>query len=966
MLTIEDGVLIKCDDMITEVEIPNTVKKIAENAFYHCSITSLVLPESITEIEAGAFYRCRSLTSIVIPDGIETIRTRTFSDACSLTSLSLPASLKEIEPYSFIDCAKLKTIDFRGTLAQFEAISGRLNLFTNGTHVEHIQCTDGIWNTPVLWIKNNVLVRCLATNATQIVIPKTIVKMSGNEVKTSHLSYVFEDCKSLEHIDFEGTIQEWNAIEKDYAGLNFTKVESVHCTDGDCIVAYKIEDTVFKDCYNLYKTFTIPDGVTKIDSGAFRNCSALQSVIISEGVTEICSSVFSGNSLTTVTLPGSIKKIDSRAFYDCHYLETVDFKGTVEQWKALEIDGSLFEPTKVESVHCVDGDCIVGYKIENSVFKKCYLMYQSFDIPDGVTEISSNAFNNPYLTTVSLPESLKEIEVQAFNKCEKLYNIIYRGTTAEWESVKGKITLLASRVTCDDGVWERTKEQIEELEALKMLKFENGVLIKCNEYATEVVLPDTLKTISEHAFEGCKLLTSIVIPDSVKELGNGIFNNCESLSFVTLPKSISSIPAEAFYHCNSLTSIVIPDGVKTIGEESFFYCDSLTSIVIPKGVCRINRYAFRGCEGVKEIVIPDTVKVIQDGAFEECKSLKSVTLPDTGISLGENIFSDCSALESVSLPNGMTTIPRAFLLGCSSLRTLSIPISITTVEYDAFAYCENLKDLIYEGTREQWKKVLFDFNKWSYFPETMTIKCSDGDEKVYADLLTIEDNILIRAHPSVKNVSIPDNVTEIAPFTFTGNKLLESVTIPDNVTFIGKCAFDRCESLKQIELSNNIDGLRYELFRGCKALESIKLPDSVRIIDCEAFLWCTKLKEINFPDGLEKIGYEAFSGCSSLESVELPDTVVYLGYCAFFACSSLKKVRLPKSIKTLEVNTFKDCTSLKQIDYAGTLEEWNKIKIEVSPKNNYPIPYGTVIKCADGETVFNLRNEESESDDSDY
>ena len=114
---------------------------------------------------------------------------------------------------------------------------------------------------------------------------------------------------------------------------------------------------------------------------------------------------------------------------------------------------------------------------------------------------------------------------------------------------------------------------------------------------------------------------------------------------------------------------------------------------------------------------------------------------------------------------------------------------------------------------------------------------------------------------------------------------------------------------------------------------------------------------------MEEIGDEAFSECLSLESVEIPDTVVYLGECAFFGCSSLKVVKLPSSVKILEVNTFKNCTALEQINYTGTLAEWDKIKVKVSQKNNFPIPYGTKIKCTDGETEFNLPEGGLESDD---
>ena len=69
-----------------------------------------------------------------------------------------------------------------------------------------------------------------------------------------------------------------------------------------------------------------------------------------------------------------------------------------------------------------------------------------------------------------------------------------------------------------------------------MLTILNGILVICDENATEVVIPDDVKIIGENAFEGCTSLTSVVIPESVCEIMEGAFRGCRALKSVTLPE----------------------------------------------------------------------------------------------------------------------------------------------------------------------------------------------------------------------------------------------------------------------------------------------------------------------------------------------------------------------------------------------------------------------------------------------
>ena len=111
-----------------------------------------------------------------------------------------------------------------------------------------------------------------------------------------------------------------------------------------------------------------------------------------------------------------------------------------------------------------------------------------------------------------------------------------------------------------------------------------GKLEKYNGASTDVVIPDTVKEIGEHAFLNCSSLTSIIIPNSVTHIGEGAFVDCSSLTNIVIPDSVIHIDSFAFANCSGLKSIVIPNTVTHIGMKSFSQCNDLQNITISSGV----------------------------------------------------------------------------------------------------------------------------------------------------------------------------------------------------------------------------------------------------------------------------------------------------------------------------------------------------------------------------------------------
>ena len=273
----------------------------------------------------------------------------------------------------------------------------------------------------------------------------------------------------------------------------------------------------FSGCREL-RDVELPNGVTKIENGAFQWCSAIEEifpgkeyigyaeggyVVLPERITEIGDYAFEGcTGLTNLSLPDTVRRIGKRAFSGCEELEEID-----------NMSGALAE-------------------IGALAFAACEGLY-SFPIPGSVHKIG------PF----------------AFAGCEDI-SLRFEGTVKQWNAVKkGKgwnSGVSATEIECEDGTAPLTPCDLEIDERLKYeedyqgddlyqwqdtaaqgsdcLTIEDGVVTKCDEEATEAIIPAGVTEIGDEAFYNCTSLVSITLPASVKKININSFELCESLT----------------------------------------------------------------------------------------------------------------------------------------------------------------------------------------------------------------------------------------------------------------------------------------------------------------------------------------------------------------------------------------------------------------------------------------------------
>ncbi len=313
----------------------------------------------------------------------------------------------------------------------------------------------------------------------------------------------------------------------------------------------------------------------------------------------------------------------------------------------------------------------------------------------------------------------------------------------------------------------------------------------------------------------------------------------------------------------------------------------IQTITLDGNITSIGDYAFDGFGKLSEIIIPDSVTQIGNYAFFCCRNIKNISIGDGVKQIGSYAFMDCYNLESITIGK-----------------------SVTSIGFDVFDGCDSLKN-VFINDLSSWLK-----NDWSSMPNPMNYADNMYINGKLAKNVTIPDDVTEIKNNAfygwgcLVNITIPNSVTSIGNNAFKGCKRLTSATIPDRVTSIGYDVFSGCDKLENVELGQSITNISSGTFGDCSSLTNIIIPNSVTNIDDDAFNGCSNITNVTIPNHVKNIGSYAFANCSSLTNIIIPNSVTNIGYGAFIGCNSLTDIIIPDSVKHMDSDVFKNCTSL--------------------------------------------------------
>ena len=229
--TIGENAFSRCESL-KEITLPDTVTTIEKHAFQECTgLTRITIPAGVSFIREQAFFRCDNLQEIIvheenqkfsndeygvlfnkdktelvqypignkrasyiIPDSVTAIRGYSFSYCNSLTSVTIPDSVKTIGGYAFTRCSNLADIIIGEGVTKIS-----YHAMSNCTSLKSVTIPDS-----VTIIDDGAFFYC--SNLESVIIP----------VSVSSIEYgAFSDCYNLKDVYYEGTREQWNAIEID-------------------------------------------------------------------------------------------------------------------------------------------------------------------------------------------------------------------------------------------------------------------------------------------------------------------------------------------------------------------------------------------------------------------------------------------------------------------------------------------------------------------------------------------------------------------------------------------------------------------------------------------------------------------------------------------------------------------------------------------------------------------------------
>ena len=383
VISIGQSAFARCNNLVS-ITLSNSVVTIGSAAFGGCSsLVNITIPSSVTSIGDGSFEGCSNLVSITIPNGITSIGYSMFYGCSSLTSITIPNSVTSIEQWAFSNCDALTS----------------LSLPNSVTHIGFgaFQWCHGLTN---------------------LTLPSSVISIGAE---------AFRGCNGLIQIE---------------NGVSYVGKWIVDCDASVTTVSIRegtigISEWAFVHSGNL-TNITIPDSIVHIDLGAFRGCTGLVEIIVSENnpiFKSLDGNLFTkdgtrlikyanGKDNTSYILPDGVKSIDPYAFEGCNALTSIVIPNgvtTIGDW-AFQYCSALI------SIALPDSVTILG----NYAFEECGNL-TSASLGNGITSIGEAAFINcKNLSNITIPASVTKIGWAAFAHCYSLMNVTFENTSGWW------------------------------------------------------------------------------------------------------------------------------------------------------------------------------------------------------------------------------------------------------------------------------------------------------------------------------------------------------------------------------------------------------------------------------------------------------------------------------------------------------------------------------------------------------
>ena len=556
--------------------------------------------------------------------------------------------------------------------------------------------------------------------------------------------------------------------------------------------------------------------------------------------------------------------------------QTDGFEYIVQDGNAI-ISGSSKTDTVLNIPAELDGYPVIG--ITDLTYAMDYA--EELVIPDSVTMLSASIFEWNYdLKKLTLGKGISNINNDMFLGTVKLEEIIVSEENPYYCSVDGAVydkemkTLVVfprakkGAYTVPDTVTDIDclinnisyyEVQLDLGNSKTDYAVEDGVIYNtdktviyaCDKTQTgKYVMPDTVTTIHEAAFQKCSF-SEVVVSENVSEIVYAAFSYSMELEKVVLPQNLKAISSDAFIECGKLKEAELPSGLETM-EARAFSKTSITNVTIPGTLTQVGYGAYKESQ-VAELTLEEGIEVIWKEAFAGTQ-LKTVQIPNSITHMGQSVFAN-TPIESVKIGSGLDRIPDGAFQN-TRLKTVTIPENIA--EIGAYAFADSpLEEAVIE------KNDVYIFEGAFCNCPLKEIDLKDG-------VVAVSDYAYYGN--DAEGVIIPESVTDVTYKSFAESKKLVEIDVPDNLTSIDGTAFDGtawwdAQADGVVYLENYLYGYKGTMPEGTE----ITVNDGTALIADYAFNNEYNLKTLSIPSSVTGIGWSTLAGCLGLEKVTVAE-----------------------------------------------------------------------------------------------
>jgi len=658
-------------------------------------LEKVIFHNDVTSIGENAFSGCTALTEVEFKGSCQTIGKNAFSGCSSLVSFDMPKGVTEIGELAFNRCTNLTTISVHS-------------------------------DSNIQKVGNNVFAYCNAL--------KTVTLNGESEVYNTATSGGYT------------MLTNKNGTRIILAPTNYPH------TNGN--------------------VFTVPSNMTEIAEYSYANNSSLngKEVIIPEGVTKIGYGAFRNAKITKVVIPSTVTEIDEYAFADCTSLQTVVFLCDLTEISPY----TFYNCTKLTNVQ----------------------------LPASLESVGAYAFKNTDIRTVTIGENVRVIGMEAFGDCASLaevrfaeQSVLHTISTAAFVGCASlKEVVMPDTVEVLEGYAFVGCSALESVYVSANLKEMGNYVFSADPALKSFEMGDGAKVLGDYAFftpidenrldKGFyyqNALKNVTIPQSVEKIGKFAFAGNTVLKVINL-SGVKEISDYAFHYATALHTVTVTDAIERVGLNAFIGSSLRTMKV--EFIEYIGDQAFLGTDigsGQNFFNLTNAIE-IGAGAFYNCKNISFIRMPNVE-KVGDMAFymESTQNVNYVEFGNKLVSLGGAVFVN-SSLQTITLPASLKEINAPAFAACMNLRKIEVNAKN----KVFFVDEEYGGLYKRL----ENGSYELVAvpnglsDYQEINDD-----YTKLKPFKILDGTSRIATWAMGHCQLIHAVEIPASVKTIGAYAF---------------------------------------------------------------------------------------------------------------------------------------------------------------------------------